>query len=285
MAVSTQFSSAGIDIDPDRRTVVRRLRNIYEATPDEIREAGMHWYGNVHDAAQKAARDYGRSTRQAAAVVAAVSPNMDWERNNINAFDEIGGLTPEHWDAIRRSDRQAPVTRADGKMGKAPRSEEAKRLLQGLSISSATDSALIKAHRIWDEGVDPDEVLNRRTAPKTNSFFHNILAPHEAGHVTVDGRHSDLIVDAMRPWAGRGSSRGISSAALKTGKTTRYEEYEDHTRAVAAHYGILPHQFQAVVWEGAKPIERGFDPSRTKGDPRRGQSYSGRLAEFHGGRL
>lgn len=276
---------AAINIDPSRRTVVRRLRNIYEATPDEIRESGMNWYANVHDAAMKSAREHGRSTRQAAGVVAAVSPNMDWERNNINAFDEIGSLSPHHWDAILRSDSQPKVRNKDGKMVKAPRTQEVKDLLSGMSISATTDANLLKAKRIWHGGEDPDAVLSRQSAPKTNSFFHNINSPHESGFVTVDGRHADLIVDAMRPWSGVGSSRGISSAALKSGKQTRYEDYEDHTRVLARHLGILPHQLQAVVWEGAKPIERGFDPSRKQGDARVGQKYSARIREFDRGRL
>lgn len=268
--IGKQFSQ--VNVDPSARTVERRLRNIYEASPDDVREAGMNWYGNVHDAAQKAARSAGRTTRQAAGVVAAVSPNMDWEKNNINAFEEIDQLRPEHWDTIRESARAGNRTQA------------AKDILQGYSLSASTDKGLIKAHRIWHGGEDPEAVLDRRTAPKTNSFFRNINEPHREGAVTVDGRHSDLIVDAMRPWSGPGSGRGISSAATKTGKETRYERYEEHTRRTARRAGILPQQLQAVVWETAKPIERGFNPSRTKGDPRRGQSYQGRLREFHGGR-
>lgn len=270
-AVGKQFES--INIDPTRRTAVRRLRNIYEATPDEIRDAGMSWYSNVHDAAMKAARGAGRSTRQAAGVVAAVSPNMDWERSNINAFDEIAEIRPEHWDTIRQSARSGR------------RTQEAKDVLKGMSLAKAPDTSLLKAHAIWNEGADPESVLSRQTAPKTNSFFRNINEPHQYGDVTVDGRHSDLIVDAMRPWSGTGSSRGISSAALKSGRTTRYEEYEQHTRSAARHYGILPHQFQAVVWEAAKPIERGFNPDRTKGDARVGQSYQRRMNEFRRGSL
>lgn len=282
-AVGQQFAS--INIDPSRRVAVRRMRNIYEAAPDDIREAGINWYGNVHDAAMKAARDTGRTTRQAAGVVAAVSPNMDWEQNNINAFHEIDTLTPEHWDAIRRSESQPRVLNSKGKLTKAPRTQEVKDILSGMSLSTTTDGNLLKAHRIWAGGEDPDQVLPRSSAPKTNSFFHNINAPHLAGPVTVDGRHSDLIVDAMRPWSGAGSNRGIGSAATKTGKVTRYEDYEEHTRVAAGRYGLLPHQMQAVVWEAAKPIERGFDSSRKQGDARTGQSYQGRLREFMAGSL
>ena len=273
--LSKQFDQ--INIDPSHRTMVRRLRNIYEATPDEIREAGHHWYGNVHDAAQKAARENGRTTRQAAGVVAAVSPNMDWERNNIHAFHEINQLTPEHWDAIQRSNNQPRVVKADGTTTKARRTDEVKEILRGMSISTSPDSNLLKAHRIWNGGEDPENVLVRQTAPKTNTFFRNINGPHEDNGGTVDGRHADLIVDAMRPWSG---GRGIQSASLPTGRETRYDRYSNATSAASRHYNILPHQFQAVDWEMGKLLERNNDPSRSQGDARTGQSYSGRLKEF-----
>lgn len=273
--IGKQFEK--LNVDPTHRTMVRRLRNIYEATPDEVREAGHNWYANVHDAAQKAAREGGKTTRQAAGVVAAVSPNMDWERNNIHAFHEIDQLTPEHWDAITRSNNQPRVVKADGSTAKARRSDEVKDILQGMSISTSPDSNLLKAHRIWHGGEDPENVLVRQSAPKTNTFFRNINEPHRDNGSTVDGRHADLIVDAMRPWT---SGRGIQSASLKTGKPTRYENYSDATASAAKRYGILPHQLQAVDWEMGKVLERNNDPSRKQGDERTGQRYSARLAEF-----
>jgi hypothetical protein len=283
--VSRQLSGLlVVNKDPSRATVVRRLRNVYESTPENLREEGMNWYGSVHEAASKAARAANRSTRQASGVVAAVSPNMDWERNNINAFDEISSLKPEHWDAIQKSDSQPQVRNAQGKMVKAPRTQQVREILSGMSLSSSPDSNLIKAHKIWNLGEDPEAVLPRRSAPKTNSFFRNINAPHVGGDVTVDGRHADLIADAMRPWSGEGAGRGIQSAALPSGKRTRYEDYEEHTRSLAKNVGILPHELQAVVWTGAKPIERGFDSARAQGDARTGQSYQRRLREFHAGR-
>lgn len=267
--------NATIDRDPNRRTAIRRVRNIFDATPDEVRQAGEHWYDNVHEAAAKAANvTPGRTVKHAAGLVAAVSPNMDWEKNNINAFDEVSSLSGRQWQAISRS------------VAAGHRTDEAREALRGMSISTAPDSNLLKAHRIWDLGEDFEDVLPRNGAPKTNSFAHNIWQPHVAGPVTIDGRQADITVDAMRPWA---MGRGIYSAALKTGKQTRYEAYEDHVRgatdAINRSSGthLLPHQVQAVVWEGAKPIERGFDPNRKKADARTGQSYQRRLSAFQAG--
>ena len=83
--------------------------------------------------------------------------------------------------------------------------------------------------------------------------------------------------------------RGIGSANLIRGGRTRYEDYADHTTAAAQQISrahgttLLPHQLQAVVWEHGKMLERGYDPARTKGDIRTGQSYQRRLQEFSQG--
>ena len=181
---------------------------------------------------------------------------------------EPRGSEAKDWDTISHSSQQ----------GK--RTPQAREVLQGYGISVAGDRALMKAHLIWHGGVDPEEVLNRRTAPKTNSFMHNIHDLGKTDVVTVDGRASDEHEDTMRPWD---SSRGINSAATKTGKVTRYEVQENSFREAARARGIAPHQMQAVTWEQGKNVERNWKPGRKQGDARKGQSYQGRIAEFRGG--
>ena len=58
----------------------------------------MNWYGQVHDAVGKS----GLGLTRGAGIVAAVSPNMDFENNNIHALREVQEMKPEHWDLIRR---------------------------------------------------------------------------------------------------------------------------------------------------------------------------------------
>lgn len=269
--LGSQFSD--VDNDPHPGTVTRRLLRIYDSAVErnpETAAKGMHWYEAVHDAAAAAGRSSGKGTRAAAGVVAAVSPNMDWERNNIGAFDEIDALSHQDWKTIVHSAQQGT------------RTDEAREALRGYGISAAGDRALLKAHLIWHGGRDPEEVLPRQTAPKTNSFFHNINDVGKTPVVTIDGRAADEVVDAMRPWSG---SRGIASAATKTGKTTRYEEYEDHYRRAARLRGVQPHQMQAVTWEEGKNVERNYNPERKQGDMRAGQSYQQRVKAFQEGAL
>lgn len=250
------------------KAAVQNIHNLYNATPEQVRRTGAQWYDRVHEATAKGVRNRGLSVRQGAGMVAAVSPNMDWERNNIGAFKELTSLTGHHWTAIAAS------AAAGG-----GRSSEARRVLQGLSISTSTDAGLMKAHRIM-QGEDNDVVLSRRTAPKTNAFAHNIEHPDVAGHVTIDGRAHDIAANRLQPWT---SSRGINSAALVTGKTTRYEHFENAYRAATQSIAeqhdhlLLPHQLQAVTWEGGKMMERaGVTKSgkpRKVGVARTGQPY------------
>lgn len=249
------------------KAAVDNIRNLYNATPEQVRKAGAQWYDRVNEATAKGVRGTQMSTLSGAGLVAAVSPNMDWEKNNIDAFRELHSLKGGDWENIQNS--------AAGKS----RSSEAKRTLNGLSISTSSDANLIKARRIMD-GEHVDDVLSRRTAPKTNSFAHNIAEPQTDGHVTIDGRAHDIAANRLQPWT---SDRGISSAALPTGKTTRYEHFENAFRtaaqALSEEHGVLhlPHQLQAVVWEGGKGLERAGTTKkgtpRKKGVSRLGQQY------------
>lgn len=255
------------------RAASRRVVNMAHQSPNEVVERGMNWYPAVHDATSKGARDLGVSHRQASGIVAAVSPNMDWEKNNISALQEIGSLRGEHWNMIQRS-------ASEGKK----RNPEVGHMLREVapSLSPATDENLLKAHRLL-QGHDVDEVLSRRGAPKTHSFAHNIHSPESWEHVTIDGRQADIIANQMRPW--QWSGRGISSAALPSGKPTRYEDHEQVMRTAtrvlqrrdARFKDASPSAVQAVTWEMGKIIERQGTTKtgepRKKGVARQGQPY------------
>lgn len=242
-----------------QRVAAQNISTVYKAAPREVHDAGIRWYGDVHEATAKGVRGTSTDVRRGAGLVAAVSPQMDWDNRNIHAIKELHTLKEHHWKAIERGDRTP---------------------LQGMSIAAASTHSLMKAKRLM-EGEDVDDVLNRRTAPKTNSFAHNIAHPDVAGHVTIDGRAHDIATNRLQGWE---QGRGIGSAALPSGKPTRYEHFEQAYRTAAdalARQGhdVLPHQVQAVAWEMGKRLER--SGTTRAGNPRKvgvrrsGQSYVG----------
>jgi hypothetical protein len=228
--------------------VTQNIRNLYHATPEELKATGRVWYPKVHDAVAKGVRGMGLGgdTHLAGSgLVAALSPGMDFDRSNIQAFHELKHVRQKDWDVIMRH----------GATGSGQKRHPAvAEVLQGLEIGKAPDVQLLKAHRIM-RGEHPEDVILRGGSPKTHSFMHNINDPTSNRFVTIDGRAHDIGVNRLTPWTYSG--RGISSAALKGGKPTRYEHFQDAYRT-AAHMEDegLGLTMQAITWVGGKGIER-----------------------------
>lgn len=251
-----QFDLVNMDDPQARRTAVQNIHSFFNTLDPKTVERGRQWYPAVHDAVQKGIRGTSTTPLGGAGLVAAVSPNMDWDNHNIAALGELHKLRTRDFEDIRGGDRSS---------------------VAGMSISRATDDGLLKAHRIM-QGEHVDDVLDRRTAPKTNAFAHNInLEDHV---VTIDGRAHDIAANRMQGWT---QGRGIGSAGLKTGKTTRYEHFEDAYKGATTSIneehglGLTPYDVQAATWEGGKAHERSFPTKsgkpRVKGVTRQGQSY------------
>jgi hypothetical protein len=232
----------------EQRVAARRLARMVERTDDDTIAAGLDWYPNAHDEAAAVARTLGISVRQAAGIIAVLSPGVRADIENVDLALAIGEAT---WD----------VTAIPAKLGRVPK------------------RSVVKALRIRD-GEDPADVLDARSAPKTTCFFHNIHDPRDDRWVTVDGRMADLIVNELRPWK---LKRGIDSARLRNGVRTRYEEYEGIIRGCArivTRQGMQMSaiEAQAVLWCAAKGLELAGTTKR--GTPRRngpyrtGQSYT-----------
>lgn len=225
------------------RLAVQHIANVHQMATPEQRTASRQWYPKVHDAVSKGIKGSGLSHKSGSGLVAALSPNMDFDKVNIPAFGELKHINSGQWDAIHRS------AESGGR-----RTPEASDALRGMSLSQVADSALVKAHRII-RGEDPEDVMPRMGSPKTNSFMSNIHDPHGSPHVTIDGRAHDIGQNEMWPWTYSG--RGISSAGTKTGKKTRYEHFEDAYRTAASAVGEEhPSAMQAITWEQGKRIEK-----------------------------
>ncbi len=303
--LGVQYQQMNALKDPDPRFAARRLRNMFTSAPDHVVEDALNWYHQAHETAFRGARDMGISIHQASGIMAALSPGSEYSGTNVPAFHELGALrdTPGAMDIIRDSAYGQGTPDPEGKH----RSLEAKEVLGRVapSLAKASDAFILKGDRIAS-GTPWEEVMPHDQSPKTYSFASNIEHPDRDGLVTVDGRHADILVDAMRPWEegkrvdiegkkvtgkqdpyyGATPYRGIGGRRAVSGlPPKRYRDFEAVTQRVAHELGVLPHQLQAAVWVHGKGLETGYDPSRSSGDRRTLQSYMSRNQAFLEGRL
>ena len=286
--MAAQFPKWDLHNPAQFKQVVQNISNVYHATPEHIRAAARPWYTQVNEAVARGVRGTSMTPRQGAGLVAAVSPAMDFEARNIHAFKDFGNLRQRDWDTIARSARgEAGNTYIDPRTGrtKIRRSGEAESLLKGTSLAHTSDRFLMEGYRIM-RGEDFADVMPRISSPKRNAFGEAIDDPegerHKAlgqrMHVPIDYRAYDIGMNQMIPTQFTG--RGIDKANLPSGKTTRYEHFENAYRSASASVGEDPdiaHQMQAITWVGAKDIETaGYTKSgkrRQKGATRVGQPY------------
>ena len=222
------------------------------ADPESLR-SGPEWYPKVNTAVAKGIGTgrggflRGASDRMlsGAGIVAAVSPNMDWEQDNIHAFSELKGLRSQHWNAIMGGSKQ-----------------ESADAVRGLSISKSPRKNLQKAGRLI-AGEDPHTIIPGQTAPKTHAFMHNIADPSDPHHVTVDARVWDTMTNRQRPW----EFNRLLTTRPRGEPETRYGQAQSVVQTVARHMDMDPSAAQATSWESVRRMEQ--SGTTLKGKPRK----------------
>ena len=233
-----------------------------ETAPRHFVESGKMWYPNANQEVQTALQKKGFLRHASdpnltgAAILASVSPNTDWDARNSSALKAVQGARSSHWKTI--------MSAQEGTASHA----EALGVFSGTALSNAKLPELQKIGRLV-QGEDPNTVINRRTAPKTHSFMHNIADPSNPHHVTIDGRAFDTLTNRARPWE---FGRGLSSANLTTG-TSRYEDITHIVQGVARSMNLDPSAAQAVSWEHTKYGIEQKNRTRKQGPARVGQPY------------
>lgn len=177
---------------------------------------GIGWYREAHERAREFADHYGVTTRQAAGVIAALSPQSSWSLNL--------QLTGDFLDAHQRR-------RTD-------------------QFTGHTQDAIVKAQRIVN-GHCPFTVLGGR---KVRSFFANISDPDRPGPVTCD-RHALAIV-LGRPTTARdrqlerpGVYQHVAASYRSTARILSLHPHE--VQAIAWTQWRLEH---APVYAAADPV-------------------------------
>jgi hypothetical protein len=254
----------------DPKNIVAATANFahaIESSPPQYVEEGKLWYPKANEEVQRSLSTRGflgaSSDRNlsASGILASVSPNTDWDSRNVQALTAVKSLGGKHWDAIVKGQ---PTRRSAHRLDY----NDAMTRLSSTALSNAKLPELQKIGRLV-QGEHPDDVLDRRTSPKTNSFMHNIADP-SSNYVTLDGRAYDTLTNRSRPWE---FGRGLSKAALPSGKSTRYEDVSHIVGAVARSMDMDPSAAQAVAWTHVKYGIEQQDRTRKQGPGRRGQPY------------
>jgi tRNA nucleotidyltransferase (CCA-adding enzyme) len=233
------FQQAG---DPENFAGVTReqaeahLRRLYEISlrsPEHA--ANLAWYDTQHALIQDVAAEHGVDPVTMAAAISATSPQLAWDHTS-----KAGVFTRPNLslalNALRLArafpDEPAPLlverllAAAEGQKGPSE--------VQGLG------SSVEKAIRIF-RGEDPDKVL---TAPKTRSFYNNLVWPELSTTVTVDAHMARAGLGILEKKGYAQADKAIEEKAKGSGYTWMANRIE----AIAREFGVLPHQAQAAIW-------------------------------------
>lgn len=85
------------------------LKTYWQATADELRDGNL-WYQEANEEADRLADENGLEMEQTAAMIAAVSPGMRWERNvecaeRIILGEPLDGLGVRWYDGVKKAKR------------------------------------------------------------------------------------------------------------------------------------------------------------------------------------
>lgn len=108
------------------------------------------------------------------------------------------------------------------------------------------DKALRILHHEWP--------LNVLGGPKVRAFFYNILFPQGDMLVTIDRHMKAIAYNTPATRSGYASSNDLSAV-----KKSEYEYLAWHYRTIAARYGLIPSQFQAINWLVWKRVNENRD--------------------------
>lgn len=203
-----------IDIDSLVKNALSRYRG---ATPEQVAE-GRNWYATARARAEELARRTGGDFSKAAAIIAAMSPQMEWEGNLNAAAHFLNTYDPTRKHEWRRPNvsKQGLQAWNDLSGGRAPQSPEDFATLAKLHDQSDPDWAkemsmpgrwdrasakpsnkawtgtglptlgdnVLRAMNVYDSD-DPRELLDyAKGGPKIHSFWRNFLG--DESFATID---------------------------------------------------------------------------------------------------
>ena len=190
-------------------TSTRNITRTFRLTSDQDRSSGRAWYARAHALAEELDPE---NPVRGAAVIAVLSPMVQWERNQ-----ELARMAYQwHAQGLSRTEfwERWPFLRANG----------------------------VKAYRILS-GEPPEQVVS---GPKVTSFWHTIANPDDLDTVVVD-RHA-FSVAAGRTVDDTTRQRFLER---KGNYDVVADQYRRASKILSREMGERwsPAQIQAATWE------------------------------------
>lgn len=231
-ALDAKLEQFGVSYEGVRAEIFKVVDGL---PPEKIAEAEA-WYPNALKTAESLAEGKA-TTEQAAAVIAAMSPQCEWETNIADAQRLI-----DFYDAHR--DETWSAAQFDAVMRKEIGSLET----GGRGMTAFSQNGTIPAFEILMDGATIDENLS---GMKVRSFFDNIMEPGGTREVTIDG-HMQKVFGFMESAASQSDSLRLMSSGSEAPATqygsAGYIVIADAVRGVADELGMSPDAVQAAYW-------------------------------------
>ena len=222
----------------------------------ELMNEAIAWYPEAHDTAASIAESSGGRIDQehAEGVIAALSPQMEWDAN-VKAAEGVADYVSNGL--------------ADGKTPEAAaldfinqQAASAAELDQGKMFQTADN--VTKAMSIAMGGSIDDNL----TGMKVRSFYNNIDDPNDTRDVTID-THMAKVLTAVSPGLEKtGTTNGSALGLLNASSAKEGQQYggagyiaiSEAVRSVSSQLGVPPDAVQAAYWLSVRDIS--FDDIR-----------------------
>jgi hypothetical protein len=218
------------------RQAEAHFRRLYKASlrsPEHA--ANLAWYDTQRELIRETAKEHGLDSVTLAAMVSATSPQLAWDHTSKTGVFTRPNMTLA-LNALRLA-RANPDEPAPLLVERLLAANEGKK---GSSEVGGLGSSVEKAIRIY-RGEDPDKVLS---APKTRSFYNNLVWPERTTTVTVDAHMARAGLGILEK-AGYGrADKAIEEKAAGSGYTWMAQRIE----AIAREFSVRPHEAQAAIW-------------------------------------
>ncbi len=274
-------------IDYDR--LVQNAISRYNGATDQEREDGRNWYNGARIWLQNFVDKNGGDYSRAAAAMAALSPQLSWEKNLEGGAHFLRTYNPAERDKwlVQGPDGEPQLDRFGRPTG------------TGLPMLGTN---VIRAMDVYDAD-DPRSVMGRddwgADGPKIHSFWKNFLGDED--YVTID-KHmlraldrgfgedplmsygvngskdtvkremtpEDLRVKELENQLGYSQGRNTDGSKINTGYNTYADAVRDATRQInqgldpSEH--ITPAQMQAIIWTQHKGDMDRFDQKNRRAE-------------------